>query len=101
MQIKVNTEKKIYNRYLHAKKRFKMFVLWTWIWNIKGKIPSIWKDLYKLLKKEPFQAVCKFKKKNVEKVEENEANMLVFSVTNKKKECRKKLNRRKDIIIKG
>ena len=40
---------------------FKMFVLLTWTWNKKGKIASIWEDLYKLLKKSHFQAVCKFK----------------------------------------
>ena len=42
-------------------------------------MPSIWEDLYKLLKKNHFQAVCKFKKKNVERVEENETNMKDFS----------------------
>ena len=55
-------------------------------------MPSILEDLYKLLKKKKnqFQAACKFKrKKNIERVEENETNMLVFSVKNKNKEFRK------------
>ena len=42
---------------------------------------SVWEDLYKLLKKNHFQAVCKFKKKNVQRFEENQTNIEVFSVT--------------------
>ena len=50
-----------------------------WIWNKKERMPSNWENLYKLLEKH-FQAVSKFKKKNVERFEENETNMEVFSV---------------------
>ena len=39
--------------------------------------------------KKHFQAVCKFKKKNVERVEENETNIEVISVKKQKQECRK------------
>ena len=51
-----------------------MFVLWTLTWNKNGKIPSIWEDLYKLLKKEPFSNSMQIqkKKKNTERVEEND-----------------------------
>ena len=56
--------------------------------------------MYKLLKKNHFQAVCKFKKKNVERVEENEINMEVFSVKNKNKNVEKIEQKKKDIILK-
>ena len=36
---------------------------------------SIWEDLYKLLKKEPFSSSIQMQKENVERVEENETNM--------------------------
>ena len=74
--------------------------MWTWTWNKKGKIPSIWEDLYKLLKRNHFQAVCEFKKKNVEGVEENETNIEVFSVKNKNKNVEKNWTEEKDIILK-
>ena len=61
---------------------------------------SILEDLYRLLTKNHFQAVCKFKKKNVEKVEENETNMDVFSVKNKQ-ECRKNWTKEKTHYTKG
>ena len=35
------------------------------------------------LKKNHYEVVCKFKKKNIERVEENKNNMEVFSVKNK------------------
>ena len=65
----------------------------------KGKMPNIWKDLYKLLKKRTvFKQYANLKKnnkkktkKNVEIVEENETNMEVFSVKKQKQEFRKKL----------
>ena len=41
------------------------------------------------LKKKHFQAVCKLKKENVDRVEENETNMEVFSVKKQKQERRK------------
>ena len=59
-------------------------------------MPSIWGNLYKLLKKNHFQAVCKFKEKNVERVEENETNMEVFSVKNKNKNVEKIKQKKKD-----
>ena len=52
-------------------------------------MPSIWENLYKLLKKNHFQEVCKFKKKNVERVEENETNTEIFSVKNNNKNVEK------------
>ena len=39
-----------------------MFVLWTWTWNKKGKMPSIWENLYKLLKNEPFSSSMQIQK---------------------------------------
>ena len=68
---------------------FKMFVLWMRTWNKKRKMPSIWENLNKSLKKNHFQAVCKFKTMNVEIFEENETNMEVFSIKIPKQECRK------------
>ena len=50
--------------------------------------------------KKHFQAVCKFKKKNVERVEDNETNMEVFSVRNKNKNVEKIEQKKKDIILK-
>ena len=52
------------------------------------------------LKKNHFQAICKFKKKNVERVIENEANLEVFSVKNKIKNVEKIEQKKKDIILK-
>ena len=77
-----------------------MFVLWTWTWNKNGKKPSIWGNLYKSLKKNNFLAVCKFKKKNVERAEENQTNIKVFSVKNKNKNVEKIEQKKKDIILK-
>ena len=55
---------------------------------------SVRENLYKLLlKKNLFQAVCKNEKKTIERVEENETNMEVFSVKNKNKNVEKRLNR--------
>ena len=63
-------------------------------------MPIIWENLYKLLKKNHFPAVCKFKKKNVERVEENQTNMEVFSVKNKNKNVEKIEQKKKDSILK-
>ena len=52
-------------------------------------MPCICENLYKLLKKNHFQAVCKFKIKNIERAEENETNMEVCSVKNKNKNSEK------------
>ena len=62
------------------------------------EIPCIWEDSYKLLKKEPFSSSKQIQKKNVERVEENETNMEVFSVKNKNVE--KIEQKKKDIILK-
>ena len=56
------------------------------------KVIKYWEDLYKLLKNERFSSSMqiqkrkkkKRKRKNIERVEENENNMEVFSVKNKK-----------------
>ena len=61
---------------------------------------NIWENLYKLLKKNHFQAVRQFPKKNVERVEENETNMEVFSIKNKNKNVEKIELKKKDIILK-
>ena len=55
----------------------------------KEKYSAFGKTCTNCLKKNHFQAVCKFKKKNVERVEENETNMEVFSVKNKNKKVEK------------
>ena len=52
-----------------------------------------------ILKKNHFQVVCKFKKKNVERVEENETNMQVFSVKNENKNVEKIEQKEKDFIL--
>ena len=57
------------------------------------------KDKTQQREKNNFQAVCKFKKKNTERVEENETNMEVFSVKNKNKNV-EKIEQKKDIILK-
>ena len=60
-----------------------MFVLWMWIWNAKRTNAQHLGKLEKnCLKKNNFQAVFKFKKENVERVEENKNNKQVFSVKN-------------------
>ena len=51
-------------------------------------------------KKNNFQAVGKLKKENVERVEENETNMEVFSVKNKNKNVGKIEQKKKDITLK-
>ena len=76
-----------------------MFILWTWTWNKKWKCPAFGKTYTNCLKKNHFQAVCKFKKKNVERVEKNETDMQVFSVKNKNKNV-EKIEKKKDIILK-
>ena len=53
------------------------------------------------LKKTHFQAVCKFKKKNAERVEENKTNMGVFSVKNKNKNVEKIEQKKKRHYTKG
>ena len=60
-----------------------------------GKCPAFGKTCTNFFfkKKNHFQAVCKFKKKNVERVEENEINIEVFSV--KKKKVEKKIEQKK------
>ena len=75
-----------------------MFVLCTGIWNKKEKRSSIWENSYKLLKKKYFQALFKFKKKNVERVKENETNMEVFSVENKNLKSKKNWTKGKKIL---
>ena len=65
----------------------------------RKKCPAFGKTCTNCLKKH-FQAVCKFKKKNVERVEENEINMEIFSVKNKNKEIEKIEQKKKDIILK-
>ena len=47
-----------------------------------------------------FQAVCKFKKINLKKLEENETNMEIFSVKNKNKNVENLNRRKKNIILK-
>ena len=74
------------------KKILKMFVLWTGTWNKKGKMPSIWEDLCKLLKKEPFSSSMQIWKKSLERVEENETTMQVFSIKNKNIMLKVKIN---------
>ena len=44
------------------------------------------------------KAVCKFKRKNVERVEEIETNMQVFSVKNKNKNVEKNLTKEKKTL---
>ena len=60
---------------------------------------SIWENLYKLLKQEPFSSNMQIKKKNVERVEENETNLEVFSVKNKNKNVEKIEQKKKDLIL--
>ena len=55
---------------------------------------SIWENLHN------FQAACKFKKRNIERVEENKTNMEVFSVKDKNKKVEKLNKRKKTFIIK-
>ena len=66
----------------------------------RGKCPAFGKTCTNCLKKNHFQAVCKFKKKNVERVEENGTKMEVFSVKNKNKNVEKIEQKKKDIILK-
>ena len=66
----------------------------------KGNMPSIWKDLYKLLQIEPLSSSVQIKKNNVEKVA-NETNMEVFSVKKQKQECRKNWTEEKEDYTKG
>ena len=73
-----------------------MFVLWKW--NKDEKCPAFGKTCTNCLKNNHFQAVWKFKKINVERVEENEINMEVFSVKNKNEE--KIEQKKKGIILK-
>ena len=58
------------------------------------------KNCTNCLKRTIFQAVCKFKKKNVERVEENETNMQVFLVKNKNRNVEKIERKKKDIALK-
>ena len=66
----------------------------------REKCPAFGKTCTTCLKKNYFQVVCKFQKKNVERVEENETNMEVFSVKNKNKNVEKIEQKKKDIILK-
>ena len=63
----------------------------------REKRPAFGKTCTNCLRKNNFQAVCKFKKKNVERVEENETNMEVFSVKNKNKKVEKNWTKEKKI----
>ena len=55
----------------------------------KEKCLTFGKTYTNCLKKNHFQAVCKFKKKNVERVVENKTNMKAFSVKNENKNVEK------------
>ena len=65
-----------------------------------GKCPAFGKTCTNYLRKNHFQAICKFKKKNVEGVEQNETNIEVFSVKNKNKDVEKLEQKKKYIILK-
>ena len=71
-----------------------------WTWNKKEQMPAFGKTCTNCLKKH-FQAVCKFQKKNVERVEENETNMEVFLVKNKNKNVEKNWTEKKRHSTKG
>ena len=66
----------------------------------REKCPTFGKTCTNYLKKNHFQAVCKFQKKNFERIEENETNMQVFSVKSKNKNVEKIEQKKKDIILK-
>ena len=72
-----------------------------WTGNKKGKIHSIGENWNKLNKKNHFLAVCKFKKKNVEGVEEKETNTEVFSVKKQRQERREYWTKGKIHYTKG
>ena len=72
-----------------------MFLLWTWIWNEKENVPDLGK-FEQIGLKNHFRAVYKFQKKNVERVEENETNMGVFSVKYKNKNVEKIQQKKKE-----
>ena len=57
--------------------QLQMFVLWTWTRNEKWKNDQHLGRLDKLLKKNHFHAVCKFKKKNVKRAEESQMKTYV------------------------
>ena len=59
-----------------------MFVLWTWTRNKKEKYPAFGETCTNSWRNNYFQALCKFKKKKVERVEDNKTNMAVFSAKN-------------------
>ena len=65
----------------------------------RKKCPAFGETCKNCLKKNHFQAVCKFKKINIERVEEKTI-MEVFSVKNKNKNVEKIELKKKDIILK-
>ena len=67
----------------------------------KEKCPAFGKTCTNCLKKNHFQVICKFKKKNVQRVEENETNMEVFSVKNENKNVKKNWTKEKRHYTKG
>ena len=75
-----------------------MFILWTWTWNKKGKMPSIWEDLYKLLKKKNFSSSMQIQKeKMLKELKKKKNNMQVFSVQNKNKNVEKTEQKKKTL----
>ena len=81
---------------IYMLKKKKMFILWTWTWNKKGKIPCIWGNLYKLLKKESFSSsmqILREKKKFLE-LKNRKLTWSLFS-KKQKQECRKNWTKRK------
>ena len=66
----------------------------------REKCVAFGKTCANCLKKNHFQAVCKFKKKNFERAEENENNVEIFSVKNKNKNVEKIQQKKKDTILK-
>ena len=64
----------------------------------REKCPAFGKTCKNCSKKNHFQAVCKFKKKNVERVEKKKRNQY-GSLFSKKEKCRKNWTEKKDIIL--
>ena len=66
-------------------------------------MPSIWENLFKLLKKEPFSISMQIQKEFIKRNKENETNMEVFSVkkTPKNKNTEKINKRKKRHYTKG
>ena len=79
------------------KKIFKMFVLWTWTWNKKGKMSSILEDLYKLLKKTFSSSMQIQKEKRWKSWRKPNQYGSPFS-KKQKQECRKNWTEEKDML---